>query len=259
MENTNDTLQENIQALVNGELDEKARRVLLEQAQTDPQVADELGFSQSLAQALRHRELVAASAVLSAVIAEEGFPPPAPPAAGTGGKWWVWASVAAITLLSLTGGYFLAASAGLFASQTQKIARAALQPLENVLFLPNDGQALADLQTGMAAYEAEQYAEAARLLDVYVNRNSDNAARVYLGVARLMAGQSKEAVPPLADAAQSPEPPIQETALWYLALAYLENDNARAAVQALESIPPNGIYGSQAQELLGKVSSSEIE
>jgi tetratricopeptide (TPR) repeat protein len=255
MENTNYTLQENIQSLINGELDETARQALLEQAQADPQVADELGFSQSLARALRHRELVTASAVLSAVIAEEGFPPPAPPSAAvSGGKWWVWASTVAIILSSLVGGYFWAESAGLFASRTQKIARTVLQPLENVLFLPNNGQALTDFQSGMAAYDAGRYDEAARLLDVYVSRTPDNAARVYLGVARLKSNQSKEAIPPLADAAQSPEPPIQEAALWYLALAYLENNNASAAIQALEAIPADGIYGAQAGELLGKLS-----
>lgn len=254
MENTNDPLQEKIQALVNGELDEKARNALLQQAQADPHVADELAFSQSLARALRHRELVAAGAVLSAVIAEEGFPPPVPPGTTTGGrKWWVWSSAAVLILSSLVGGYFWAENAGFFASQTQKISRATLQPLENVLFLPNDGQALADLQKGMAAYEAARYNEAARLLEGYLSRNPDNTARVYLGVSRLMAGQSKEAIPPLAVAAQSPEPPIQETALWYLALAYLENDNARTAVQALELISPDGIYGAQAGELLKKL------
>lgn len=253
MENKNYTLQENIQALINGELDEEARHVLLEQAQADPQVADELGFSQSLARALHNRELVAASAIWSIVITEEGFPPPTPSTVVSGGKWWAWASATVLILLSFVGGYFWAENAGLFASKTQKEARAALQPLENVLFLPNNGQALADLQTGMAAYEAGRYDEAARLLNVYVRRNSDNTARVYLGVARLMSNQSKEAIPPLADAVQSPEPPIQEAALWYLALAYLENDNARAAVQALKSIPPDGIYGVHAREMLEKL------
>lgn len=254
MENTNDPLQKNIQALVNGELDENARNALLKQAQADPQVADELGFSQSLALALRHRELVAASSVLNAIITEEGFPPPGSPATVTGGrKWWVWASAAVLIMFTLVGGYFWAESAGLFASQPQKISRDALQPLENVLFMPNSGQALPDLQKGMAAYEAAHYNEAAQLLEKYVHRNPDNAARVYLGISRLMAGQSKEAIQPLAEAAQSPVPPIQETALWYLALAYLENNNAHAAVQALESIPPDGLYGFQAQDLLKKI------
>lgn len=253
MENTNYTLQENIRALVNGELDETTRYALLKQAKVEPEIADELGFSQSLARALRHRDLVAASVALSAVIAEEGFPPHTRPIATNGRKWWVWTSVGVIVLLSLTGGYFWAESAGLFASRTQKISRSALQPLENVLFISNNGQALADLQTGMAAYEAARYDEAASLLKGYVSRNPDNTARVYLGVAQLMAGQSKEAIPPLADAAQSPEPPIQEAALYYLALAYLENNNARAAIQALESIPPDSFFSHSAQDLLKKL------
>jgi predicted Zn-dependent protease len=257
MENVNYTLQENIQSLVNGELDEKTRHALLEQVQAEPKVADELAFSQSLARALRQPELAAASAMLSTIIGEEGFPPPAAPPSPTlthiKGKWWIWAGVAVFTVLSLVGGYFWAGHTGLFASNTQKISGAVLQPLENVLFLPSSGQGIADLQMGMAAYEAGRYAEAARLLDGYVSHNPDNSARVYLGVAYLFSGQSKQAIPPLADVAQSPEPPIREAALWYLALAYLENNNSRAAVQALEAIPPDGLYGSQAQELLKKL------
>ncbi|GAB4497752.1 MAG: hypothetical protein OHK0019_31930 [Saprospiraceae bacterium] len=254
MENTNYTLQEKIQLFINGELDETNQRALLEQAQADPLVADELRFSQSLARALRYPALVDASAILRTVIAEEGAPPPAPSNAISSSNWWAWASLLVITILSLIGGYFWAENAGLFDSRTQKIARAALQPLDNVVFLPNNNnQTLTDYQAGMAAYDAKRYDEATRLLDAYVSQNPDNAARVYLGVARLMLGQSKEAIPPLADAAQSPEPPIQETALWYLALAYLQNNNVRAAVQALEAIPTDGIYGTQARELLEKI------
>lgn len=250
MENMNDILQENIRSLVNGELDEPARKTLLGQAQADPRVADELAFGRSLARALRHRELTAARAVLSAVMAEEGFPPP-----GTtgGGRRRAWTGAAVLVALLLAGAWFWADSAGVFDSPTRKIGRAALQPLENVLFLPNDGPALADLQSGMAAYEAGQYAEAARRLDAYARRNPDNAVRVYLGVAHLMSGQAKKAIPPLAVAAQSSEPPIREAGLWYLALAYLENDDPGAARQALESIPPDGIYGAQARELLKKL------
>lgn len=253
MENINDSLQENIQALINGELNEANREALLRQAQSVPEVADELAFSQSLARALHFRDTLTASAVLGAVIAEEGFPPPPAPTTFSGRKWWTWLGTASLLAVLITGAYFVAENAGFFASESQKISRAAVQPLENVLFLPTDGQGLTDLQAGMAAYDARQYSEAARSLEVYLNRRPDNAARVYLGVAQLLSGRSADAIQPLSLAAQSQEPPIRESALWYLALAYLENDNPNAARQALESMPTDGIYGSQAQELLEKL------
>ena len=252
MENTNYPLQENIQSLVNGELDEATRQALLEQAQATPDIADQLAFSQSLALALRNRDLVAASAVLTQVIAEEGFPPPTAPGTGAG-KWLAWTGAAVFALLLSTGAYFWADAQGYFPSASQKLSRSVVQPLENVLFLPTDGAGLADLQSGMAAYDAHRYTEAARSLEAYLSRRSDHAARVYLGVSRLLSGQAAQAVQPLADAAQSPEPPIREAALWYLALAQLENGKPQAARQALENLPPDGLYGPQAQALLKKL------
>ncbi len=253
MENINYPLQENIHSLINGELNLTARQALLEQAKTEPEVADELAFSQSLARALRFRDTLAASVLLSAVMVEEGFPPPSAPAASGGRKWWTWLSGATLLILFCTSAFFLAENAGFFSSESQKLSRANVQALENVLFLPKDGQGLRELQAGMVAYDAQQYAVAARSLDVYVNRRPDNAARVYLGVALILSSQAADAIAPLSLAAQSQEPPIQESALWYLALAYLENDRPDDARQTLESIPSDGLYGLQAQELLKKL------
>jgi Tfp pilus assembly protein PilF len=168
-------------------------------------------------------------------------------------KWQTWTGIAALSLALLTGAYFLAENQGFFLSESQKLSRATVQKLENVLFLPNTGNDLADLQSGMAAYDAGNYTAAARSLEAYVSRRGDNAARVYLGVSRLLSGQAEAAVAPLADAAQSPEPPVREAALWYLALAYLENDNPRAARQALEMMPDGGIYHERAKALLEKI------
>lgn len=253
MENINYPLQENIQSLINGELNPTAQQALLVQAKTEPEVADELTFSQSLAHALRFRDTLAASVLLNAVIAEEGFPPPSSPAVSGGRKWWTWLGGTLLLTLFCTGAYFMADNAGLFSSESQKLSRANIQALENVLFLPNDGQGLRELQAGMAAYDARQYAEAARSLEVYISRRPDNAARVYLGVARILSGKAADAIAPLSLAAQSQEPPIQESALWYLALAYLENDRPDEARQTLEFIPAYGIYSVQAQELLKKL------
>lgn len=253
MENINDPLQENIQSLINGELNPTARQALLAQAKAEPAVADELAFSQSLARALRFRETLATSAILSAVIAEEGFPPPPSPAATGGRKWWTWLGGATLLILFCTGAYFMAENAGFFSSESQKLSRANVQALENVLFLPNDGQGLRELQAGMAAYDARQYAEATRSLELYISRRPDHAARVYLGVARILSGRAADAIAPLSLAAQSQEPPIRESALWYLALAYLENNRPDEARQTLQSIPADGIYSVQAQELLKKL------
>jgi hypothetical protein len=252
MENTNYPLQEKIQAFVNGDLDASGRRTLLEQSATEPATADELAFSQSLALALRHRDLAAASAVLSGVIAEEGFPPP-PPAGSAWARWSGWALGAALLLTLSLSGLWWAQREGWFLSASQQLSQAALQPLENVLYLPSTGQGLADLQTGMAAYDAGQYPAAARSLAAYVQQRPDATAQVYLGVALLLQNQAQPAIQPLADAAQSPEPPVQEAALWYLSLAYLATDQTEAARQTLRLVPADGIFGENARALLQKM------
>lgn len=252
MENNYDTLQEQLRALASGELDEAARQALHEKARNSPEIADELAFSNNLVTALRHSDMLAAKTILDKVIEEEGFPPPAAP--GPSGKWWLiraGMALAVVGLLSLA--YFWNAGRSTSLSESQELSRHATQALENVLFLPDTGIGIADLRSGMAAYDAARYAEAARALGAYVDRRGDNAARVYLGVSFLLSGQARAAIAPLADAARSPEPPVQEAALWYLALAYLETDNPRAARQALESIPAGGLFGDQARELKDKI------
>jgi TolA-binding protein len=248
MENTNYPLQEKIQSFVSGDLDEAARRALLDQSGNDAATADELAFSQSLARALRHREMATAAAVLSSVIAAEGFPPPPTPSVWA--KWGGWAIGTAFVLALLTAGYFWAESRDMFLSEHQKRSKSALEPLENVLFLPNEGEGLADLQSGMKAYDAGRYRDAARALTAYVAQRPDPSANVYLGVSHLLSGKTERAITPLTEAAKSPEPPVQEAALWYLALAYLADNQPDAARKTLEGIPPDSVFGEKAQTLL---------
>ncbi len=253
MENTNYPIQEKIHDLVQQKLDPAQQQELREQARREPELSDELRFSQNLALALRNREMLAASAVLSEVIAEEGFP--APPATGKQGGWKIW-FIAAILAIGLgTGVYFWAFPPGApTASVPQQLAQNALQPLENVLFV---GTASDALNTAMQAYDAADYPKAAQLLATYTQNNPDFAALTYLGVARLMDGKAQAAIAPLADAQQSPEPPVQEAARWYLGLAYLATNRPDAAREVLRMIPPDSIFGPQAAQILQQLQNAQ--
>ncbi|MDX1911683.1 MAG: hypothetical protein SFV22_09380 [Saprospiraceae bacterium] len=246
MENINQPLQEQIHALVNGELDEAAANQLRHQAKTDTALAEELAFSQSLALALKQPELRTAHAVLKNVMAEEGFPPPS---TGKTYGWKTWLGIASLALLLGSVAYFTVRETGFLLSETQELSRSRLMALENVLFFSNGGQNEAALRDGMRLYDAGKYKQAAKHLQTYLNARPDDAARVYLGVARLMDHQPEKAVQALQIAANSPEPPIREAALWYLALAYLEAGNADKADATLRLLPPDGLYGPQATEL----------
>jgi hypothetical protein len=246
MENTNYSLQEKIQSFVTGDMDEGTRRQLIDEAVNDPDAADELAFSQSLARALRHREMTAAAAIIGSVIDAEGFPPPPPASTPWLSQWKTWAIGSVVLVMLSTAGYFWAVSR--LQATDQEAARTALQPLENVLYIPATNPDNDPLKEGMQAYDAGRYSEAARLMaDV-----PDLTARVYQGVSHLMSGQPRRAIEPLLEAAQSPEPPVQEAALWYLALAYYATEQPELGRQTLRRLPADGIFSTQAQELLKK-------
>jgi hypothetical protein len=250
MENTNYPLQEKIQSFVNGEAEAADRQALLQAAAADPETADELAFSRSLNRALQHRELLAAKASLGAIMDQEGFPPPS--SAG-GGSWWRWGSAVVLVLSLALGSYFWAVSSDARTSASSQLAQQRMQALENVLYVPQNNQSSPQLEAGMRAYDAKQYPEAARLLEQYTRSNPDNTARLYQGIAALLAQQSKEALAPLALAAQSSEPPVREAALWYLALAQLEQNKPGVARQTLLQLPPDGLYGPDAADLLKSI------
>ncbi len=255
MENTNYELQNNLQSLVTKQLGTDASRALAEQAKSSPEVADELAFSQSLALALRNRDMVAASLVIKGVIETEGLPPTEQTPTSTPGnrQWGLWLGSIALVLGLSVGGYFMAENQGWFLSTTERLAHDVAQPLENVLYLPQTGNGLADLQAGMAHYDAGRYAEAAEVLERYQSNQPDAAVGVYLGVARLLSGQPRTAIQPLADAANAVEPPVAEAANWYLALAYLANNQPNPAREALLRLPTDGIFAQQAALLLNKI------
>lgn len=245
MENTNYPLQDKIQSFVSGDLTPEERRVLYDETAKDPEVADELAFSQSLALALRHREMMAAATVLSGVIAKEGFPPP-PATVSFWAKYGSWAKGAFALLTVLVTGYFWAESQDIFLTSEQKRAKMALKPMENVLYFPNDGSSVAAFREGMAAYDSANYKEAARLLDGV----ADDHAKIYQGVSNLMSNQPERAIQPLTAAVRSQEPPVHEAALWYLALAYHISGQPEQAHEMLRQIDPDGIFGEQAKTFL---------
>jgi hypothetical protein len=249
MENTNYPLQENIQALVNGELDAASRKKMLEEAQQLPGFEEELAFSQSLARALKHQEMVEARVILNNIIQEEGFPATAPTPRV---HWRFWMTTVLLSCV-ITGAFFWASSQGYFLSDAQKLSRQSIQPLDNVLYLPQSGAEIATLKEGMAAYDAGDYPRAAKQLAAYNKLRPDNTALLYQGIAHLLAHTADAAIDPLTRAATSPEPPVKEAALWYLALAQLEKNEWDAARSTLSAIPADGIFGADAQELLKKI------
>ncbi len=252
MEKNNEILlQEQIHAFLVGEASDAEQKRLLEEAASDPEIAEELAFSKGLLNTLRYPDATTAVLVLRKVIAEEGFPPSSPPFL-IWKKIGVWLGGAAlITLLVVSSYYFFINQQGKQPPIYAEWAQAKLRPLENVFFVSPDS--LPILQQAMNAYDEKRYGEAARLLEKHLMQHNDNAARLYLGVCYLLNGRTDLAIPVLSIAAQSQEPPIQEAALWYLGLSYLKDGQLPLAKYTLEAIPPESVYGHDVIELLEKL------
>ena len=116
-------------------------------------------------------------------------------------------------------------------------------------------QAISDWSQGMDLYRQADYAGAADHLSsateaLPADSRQQRQAQLYLGVSELLTGHTDRAVAPLLGAATSPLPPIADRARWYLAQAYLLQDEAPRARAVLEELTSSPVYGPQAKQLL---------
>ena len=253
MDNINYPLQEKIRAVVNGEADPETISALQQLIRDNPDAADELHFSKSLATALQHPDMVAAGIVIRDVIDSEGFPPPA--SGFSSSRWWkpgLWAG--ALLLCGLIATVAILNNRQAFSpGHEQQLSRQWLEPMENVLFVPQNQPGLEALQNGMAAYDAADFKRASQQLELYLAIQPDHPARIYLGIAQLLNRDAGNAANTLAAATRSPEPPVVEAAYWYLALAWLEQGNPEAARESLQQIPAGSDYAERAAGLLKQI------
>ena len=116
-------------------------------------------------------------------------------------------------------------------------------------------QALSDWTRGMDLYRRADYAGAADPLSraaetLPAGSRAQRQAQLYLGVSELLAGHTDRAVDPLLGATESPLSPIADRARWYLAQAYLLQDEAPRARAELETLTSSPVYGTRAAQLL---------
>lgn len=252
MENNFD-FQETLRASLAGELTPEAQAAFEALLRQSPEAMEEYRFSLQLSKALRHRDVLTAAAVAQRVVGEEGFPPPPAPASGGTSAIRVLAVAGVALTLVLAGwlGYTQGRERGWWGQPAAvRMAQPFVKPLENVLALPDDPARLPDLQAGMDAYNSGNYALAAERLTAYCTQNAEASACLYAGTAHLLAGNPRTAVRLLEPLRASNEPPVRETALWYLALAYFQNNQPDEARRVLNDLPPGNLYENEVKRLL---------
>ena len=110
----------------------------------------------------------------------------------------------------------------------------------------------------MAAYQENDFASAIEQLKIS-NELEPGSPEVnfYLGTALLLIGESKDAIPPLRQAVELSTGARLESSLYYLALAYLKNNQPPQALAELEAvIRMTGQHQAAAEKLKQQVSDS---
>jgi hypothetical protein len=110
----------------------------------------------------------------------------------------------------------------------------------------------------MAAYQENDFNSAIEQLETISELEPHGMAdvRFYLGVSLLLAGRNRDAIMPLKQSVESAVGPLRESSHYYLALAYLKNNQSQQALAELDAtIAMNGKHRADAESLKEQVSS----
>lgn len=111
------------------------------------------------------------------------------------------------------------------------------------------------LKNAMELYSREDFAGAEKELSRVIELEPDNAlAHLYLGISRLQAEMTSQAVPPLIRASELGEDLVQERALWFLGNAYLMLDQGHRALETFKTLEAKeGDYELNARDLAARI------
>jgi predicted Zn-dependent protease len=97
-------------------------------------------------------------------------------------------------------------------------------------------QYLAALGNALTAYRADDFAQAARRLQVLARDHPTAEVRFYLGVCRIFLGHEDLAIAELGQARKLAQPALAREATWYLAVAYERAGRPDAAAAELATL-----------------------
>lgn len=119
--------------------------------------------------------------------------------------------------------------------------------------LPRDNANLSgDGETGQQAYDRKAYKKAYTALLEEVAAGGDSLNIIYAGVAAIGSSQAEKAIPLLEPLLSSENWQLYQAEIsWYLALAYVDQQQWEQATKLLQTIDQaNGPYSTQAKELI---------
>lgn len=274
MENKYDI--EEIENFLNQEMDAADLKVFEQALQEDKTLAEEVNLHQDVikgiesAGPLDFRNLVAGvhgemknEGFFSEKVAQQTTTETAQPTAKIRRISFVRSlAIAASFALLLTAGWFLmrqpaATPDQLFANNFGKhqdvLSIEVADRLSETGFGTNK-ELLANLQTGIDAYNSENYANAiAQLNSFRLAAPQDalsNYAQFYEALSLIELGKTEEALPKLQELVRTENFALQNDAKWYLALGQLKLNNIAMAKNLLEELTSVASYKSKAEKML---------
>lgn len=148
--------------------------------------------------------------------------------------WKTYLAIAAAILLLLVARIFIFTPDQ--PKTDQELFTTYFVPYEDVISVRDGSNGKSSLTTAMTFYNDGNYQEAVANLKAVLSDDPDNSeARFYLGASWLALMNGKEAIPVLQDVI-SQKNNYHDQAEWYLALAYLINQDDKDAMHLLERI-----------------------
>ncbi|MEM6345561.1 MAG: hypothetical protein AAF927_16835 [Bacteroidota bacterium] len=247
-------LEEQIDAYLNGRLSEADRSAFETQIAQDPQLAEEVALQKEATQLLLADRQRAFKAQLKEVAAKSKTAPVVEMKETPVVSLWQqnWVRIAAAVVLLIGLGFILWPKSA--AVSYPQMAEAYFEPYPDRLQIRSgDDDSLTLVQEALLAYNQKDYDTVVNTLaDLDENDPQYLLGRLYRANAYIALKQPAPAIEILQEIYALEQSAISEITAWYLALAYLQADDAPNAQTILQGIAKDeaSVYRERAQEIL---------
>ncbi len=160
-------------------------------------------------------------------------------------------AAAAAVVMIIIGIYFLI----FLQSPNDQLFTQYFEPYPNTIPLYRSDRVVLPLQHAMVEYEIENYSEALSRLKTMISKDPNNVtAHFYAGICELKMNNTDQAIGHFQTVKSTSSSDFIEPANWYLALAFIKNNDLKKAKQILNSIVNNKCeYAHQSALLLDQL------
>ncbi|MEL7531554.1 MAG: hypothetical protein AAFN10_09615 [Bacteroidota bacterium] len=249
-------LEEQIDAYLNGRLSEADRSAFETQIAQDPQLAEEVALQQEATQLLLADRQSAFKAQLKEFAAKSKTAPVIELKDAPVVALWQrnWVRIAAAVALLIGLGFILWPKPTVLSYP--QMAEVYFEPYPDRLQIRSgDDDSMTLVQQALLAYNQEDYQTVVNTLaELKADDPQYLLGQLYRANAYLSLKQPAPAIEILEDIYALEQSAISEITAWYLALAYLQADDASNAKAVLQGIAKDeaSVYRERAQEILGK-------